>query len=369
MVRQTVLEVSLRRLKFNFQYLRRKAHGRQLLLVLKANAYGHSLVDVAQFFEKNKKGIFGIAVANVEEGIALRRAKITLPILILSGVQDCSSELFRCLKTLKLTPVISSVQVLRQVLQFANEQNSQIAVHLKFNTGMNRLGIAQTELSQVLRLVEDNPRLSVEGLMSHFAASEKPTDSRTKNQVKIFSNIVSGWAEKFGPPRFVHMENSHGLQNELFPEGNLCRIGLNLFGLENKNLQAVAKWSAQIYQVREINAGEGIGYGPNFVASKKMRMAIVGAGYADGYPRALSNKSFVLVKGRRCRVLGSISMDSFAIDISRIGRLDLKKDRAILLGKVGKERISAEKLAEFAKTIPWEIMTNISARVPRKFIR
>ena len=101
------------------------------------------------------------------------------------------------------------------------------------------------------------------------------------------------------------------------------------------------------------------------MATKKIRMAVVGAGYADGYPRALSNRSFVLVRGKRCRVLGSVSMDSFAIDISKVGHVNLKKDRAILLGKVGKEQISAEKLAKFANTIPWEIMTNISARVPR----
>jgi alanine racemase len=168
------------------------------------------------------------------------------------------------------------------------------------------------------------------------------------------------------PFRFHHLCNSAGLAENLYPEGNLARVGLNLYGLGDESLHPVATWRAQIYQVREISKGETVGYGARFKAKKKMRIAVLGVGYADGYRRIFSNRSQVIVRGKRCRVIGSVSMDLTAIDISAVPSASTK-DFAVLLGGEGKERILAEELAAHANTISWEIMTGISSRVPRVF--
>lgn len=361
--------MNLGRLKNNFHRLRRHAGRKELLLVLKSNAYGHSLVKVAQALEKEKTGLHGFAVANVEEGIELRRARIKKPIYILSGIQTWDEDLFRCLRFCKLTPVISSLETLRSVAQFSAKRKVDIRFHLKFNTGMNRLGIEPDQLTELFDLLGHSRRLRVEGLASHFAQGERPKSKISQRQVRSFLHILERFEENSISAKYIHMENSSGFLNRLLPQGNLARIGLHLFGIENQRLSPVAKWTAQIYQTRELKKNDSVGYGNHFRAPRRMRMAVLGVGYADGYPRILSNRAHVLVRGIRCKVLGAVSMDLTAIDISNVPNLDLARDRAVLLGESGREIIRAEDLASLAETIPWEIMTGISERVPRVFSR
>ncbi|MGZ3686262.1 MAG: alanine racemase, partial [Bdellovibrionota bacterium] len=356
-VRQTALEIDLALLKRNFQRLAKRAgSGAELLALMKSDAYGHSICEIARALESlpENSRLHGYGVANVEEGIELRRNGIQRPVYVLSGIQHYDGELHRCLETVGLTPVIGSIPVLRQLAATLQSFPGERAVHLKFNTGMNRLGIDATDVPLCLKILRENPGIKVHGLMSHFAAGEKPASAISRHQVKTFRHIVSLFRENGIEPRFVHMANSSGLASHLFPEGNLARVGLHLYGLDDKELFPVARWTAQVYQVRELAKGDGVGYGPHFRAKKKMKMAVLGVGYGDGYRRAYSNRAEVLLKGKRCRVIGAISMDLTAVDITHVPSVSAR-DRATLLGRDGRDRITAEELAAHGRSIPWEV--------------
>jgi alanine racemase len=368
-VRQTALEIDLGLLRKNVERLAKRARGAELVALVKSDAYGHSLGEVACALDGMPagSGLHGFAVANVEEGIELRRNGVQRPVYVLSGIQRYDGELHRCLDTVGLTPVISSLAVLGELVKTLREFPGERTVHLKFNTGMNRLGIEAHEVDACLEALRACPGIRVEGLMSHFAAGEKPASALTKRQVKTFREIVARFGRAGIRPRFLHMANSAGLAARLFPEGNLARVGIHLYGLDDDELDPAARWTAQVYQVRELKKGDGVGYGPHFTAKKKMRMAVLGVGYGDGYRRAYSNKAHVLLHGKRCRVIGAVSMDLTAVDVTSVPTVS-PRDRATLLGRDGKERITAGELAKHAKSISWEVLTAISSRVPRVFV-
>lgn len=336
---------------------------------MKSDAYGHSHSEVARaLMNAEPRGkLHGFGVANVEEAIELRREKIRGRIYVLSGIQNYNEQLHRCLETCDIIPVISSLPVLRQVVKLLRTLNAARSVHLKFNTGMNRLGIDESEVDECIRLLKASPSVRVEGLMSHLAGGEKKASPVTKAQVASFRRVVKKFADAGIAPNYFHIQNSAGLKNGILPEGNIARVGIHLYGVGDPKLEPVARWTTQVYQVRELKKGDSVGYGPVFRAKKKMKMAVLGVGYGDGYRRALSNKADVLISGKRCRVIGAVSMDLTAVDVSSVPSIS-PSDTAVLLGSDGRERISAEELAAHAKCIPWEILTGISPRVPRVFL-
>jgi len=369
-VRQTTLEVNLGHLKKNFYLLKKEAKNADLMVLLKSDAYGFSHKEVAETLDAlpREAGLHGFAVANVEEGIILRRSKIRKPVYVLSGIQQMDEDLYRCLQTCALIPVISSLKVLRALDSFCRRAQSPQNFHLKLNTGMNRLGLDPEEIPQAINILEKNKLLRMDGLMSHYACSEKPNSLLTKNQSKIFISILEAFRKSGFNPRYIHMENSYGLLNHCLPQGNIARVGLHLYGENNEKMLPVAHWSAQVYQTRNLKKGDVVGYGPLYRAKRKMRMAILGVGYGDGYHRAFSNRAEVLIHGVRCPVIGAVSMDLTAVDITKLSHIK-ENSRATLLGVDGKDRITAEELAKYAKCIPWEILTGISPRVPRVFIQ
>lgn len=365
-MRQTTLEVDLGLLKGNYHQLKKRAGAAELLVLLKSDAYGHSHREVVRALEQLPKedGLHGYGVANVEEGIELRREGVRRPVYVMSGIQHYDHDLHRCLETVDLTPVISSLPVLEQACGVTKKSGSARALHLKFNTGMNRLGIDESELDRCFRLLQVNPQIKVTGLLSHLASGDRPISAR--KQAKRFRAIVERFRQEGIQPAYIHLANSSGLASKVFPEGNLARVGLHLYGLGDPKVQPIARWTAQVYQVRELNKGDAVGYDGRFRAPRKMKMAVLGVGYGDGYRRLFSNQAEVLLKGRRCRVIGSVSMDLTAVDVSRVPGISVS-DRAVLLGPDGRDEITADELAVHAKTIAYEILTGISARVPRVF--
>lgn len=335
-------------------------------MLLKSDAYGHSQREVARALSGIGPKLHGFAVANVEEGIELRREQVKGRVYVLSGIQNYDEDLHRCLETCDLIPVISSLSVLRQAVNTLRQLGATRSVHLKLNSGMNRLGIDPSEIDECLRLLKTCQALRVDGLMSHFSAAEKKTAPITKSQIKTFRNLVGRFEAEGFKPAWLHMENSAGLKNHLYSDGNISRVGLHLYGVGDKKLEPVSRWTAQVYQVRDVQKGEAIGYGPLFRAKRRMRMAVLGVGYGDGYRRAFSNRADVLVGGKRCRVVGAVSMDLTAVDVTSVPGVS-PEQRAVLMGKDGREEITAEELAAHAKCIPWEILTGISPRVPRVF--
>jgi alanine racemase len=232
---------------------------------------------------------------------------------------------------------------------------------------MNRLGVEPEEVEDCIRLLRSNPQLKTTGLMSHLACGDKPRSEVTKRQVAAFRAVIARFQAAGISPDHLHLCNSSGLEAGVFPEGNLARVGLHLYGMGNSKVDPIARWTAQVYQIRELKKGDTVGYGARFRAGKKMRMAVLGVGYGDGYRRIFSNQAEVLLKGRRCRVIGSVSMDLTAIDVTAVPEASIA-DRAVLIGRDGKDAITAEELAGYAKSISWEILTGISARVPRVFL-
>lgn len=368
-MRRTKLEINLDLLRKNFSVLCERAKNAQILALVKSDAYGHGQNEIAKALESGslQKKLFGFGVANVEEGIALRRDGAKKPIYVMSGIQFYNSDLHRCLETCALVPVISSLSVLQQLVETTKKLKANTKIQLKFNTGMTRLGIDFEEVDSCIELLRKNPQIQVEGLMSHMAQAEKPGSALTKKQVRVFAEIVN----KFRAQKIIfslhHLCNSAGLAHGIYPAGNIARVGLNLYGIGDSQLQPIATWRAQIYQIRDLKKGDQVGYGARFTAKKKMKMAVLGVGYADGYRRIFSNKAQVLIKGKRCPVIGSISMDLTAVDISSVPSASTN-DLAILLGQEANEKITAEELAQVGKTISWEILTGISPRVPRVFL-
>ncbi len=356
-------------LRKNFLQLYKQASPAEILVSLKANAYGCGAGVIARYLEKTcTSGLHGFAVANVEEALELREDKVSRPIYILSGVQSPTKEVFRYLVTHSLVPIISSISVLRVLAELSSQESSPIPIHLKFNTGMNRLGINLDEWKVAQEILLNSKGLVMEGVLSHYASSNKPNALLTRKQTKLFIGVLETIKSCGFDPKFIHMSNSAGIHNKCFPLGNLVRPGLYLYGEGDDGLEPVLQWSAQIYDIRTVGKGEGIGYGPLYRASRKSKIATLGVGYADGYPRVLSNKSHVLIRGKKCSIVGAVSMDLLAVDVTKLSNVSVQES-AILLGRDGKERITAVDLAQKAKTIPWEILTSISSRVPRLFIR
>ncbi len=368
-MRQTTLEIDLKRLKKNFELLAKKAKGKEILVLLKSDAYGHSHSAVSQALDQftPQQGLHGFGVANVEEGIELRREGIRKPVYILSGIQHYDADLDRCLQTCDLIPVISSLRVLHQAANTTKGLGVSRNIHLKFNTGMNRLGIDAHELADCLHILKLNPQLLVNGLMSHLAIGETKGNSLTKRQEKEFSQVCEEFSSRGFQIPWRHLCNSAGLESGVFPNGNLVRLGLAMYGMGNEKLYPVAKWTAQVYQIRELKKGEAVGYGASYRSKKKMKMAVLGVGYGDGYRRVFSNRAQVLIRGKRCNVIGTVSMDLTMVDVTHVKGVTTD-DRAVLLGADGKEQIRAEELAKIANTISWEILTGISTRVPRVFL-
>ncbi len=367
-VRQTELRVDLSSVKRNLQTIYRRNKKARVVAVLKSDAYGCGAIPLAKYLEQlpENVGLQGFGVANVEEGLEFRKEKLLSPIYILSGIQNPNEDLYQCLVTCKLIPVVTSVKVLKRLSDLAKSIQRPLDIHIKFDTGMHRLGVSPDSVEEALQIILGNPILNVEGFMSHYAAAEKSTSSSTKKQTKLFRKIIKFFGNHSVLPKYHHMSNSAGSQFNLYPEGNLVRAGIQLYGECAPDVRPIATWEAQVYDTKPVRRGEGIGYGPAFRAKRNMEIAILGVGYADGYRRALMNKAEVLIKGNRCKVVGAVSMDLVAVDVTGIRGIN-SNTKAVLLGKQGRNRIDTTELAKIAGCIPYEILTGISPRVPRVY--
>ncbi|MCO5143966.1 MAG: alanine racemase [Oligoflexia bacterium] len=342
-----------------------------MLVLLKANAYGHSAIALGKKINSiklSKTQFYGFGVASFEEAVELREAGVLGNILVLSGLFTYNKNIDNLLRKYSLVPVVYSLEVLKKINQSSLRNKKTVSFHLKLNTGMNRLGISKEQLKEAVSIIKNNRYLKVTGMMSHLSASEKKHSNITKKQIQLFQHFVQFFKDEGINPEYVHIENSHGLKNNLFHQGNLKRVGLHLYGLgTGTKMKPVGHWYSTIFSTYKIKRGETVGYGPSFKAKRNMKIAILGVGYADGYKRSFSNKAFVVVKGTACPVIGTISMDLTAIDVSMVKRVSVG-DKAWLIGGPYKKYMSADRLAEISDTIPWEVLTSISSRVPRKFI-
>jgi alanine racemase len=360
--RPTWVEVDLAAIRRNVGVLR--PPGAELMAVVKADAYGHGDVEVAG--AALDAGASWIGAALVEEGLALRAAGIDAPILVLSELPPGAEAVAIASR---LTPTLYTDAGLDRLVDAA--RGSAIAVHVKVDTGMHRVGVWPPEAALAFLRRAAGGGLDIEGLWTHLAKSEDDADV-TKAQIELFASIAEEARSEGLSPRYLHAANSAAAIRH--PEAcfDLVRPGIAIYGIppargvgEDLGLRPALAWRSRIAMAKRLPAGERLSYGHRYELATDAWVATVPVGYADGYPRAASGRADVLIRGRRCRVAGSVTMDQLLVDCGDL--LVAAGDDVTLLGDHGEETISAWELAEAADTIAYEIVTRIGERVPREY--
>ena len=360
----TVAEISLSALRHNFLEVVRHVGTCAILAVVKANAYGHGAVRVSLALVEAGARRFG--VATVAEGITLRDAGITTPILVLAGL---APEEVPRLVDYGLTPVLPDREAVETLARLAAGRATPLPVHLKIDTGMGRLGLAPQEARTLLR---DWPSvLQLEGLMSHLAFADTGDIDATEKQLARFRELLD-WVKRAEiPVPIAHVAGTAGILRHPSSHFDMVRPGLMLYGYAPGNfpageLQPALTWKARIAQVKRVPRGQMISYGGTFVATRPTTVAVLSVGYADGYSRAFSNRGHVLIKGHLVPIVGRVCMDLTMVDVTDVPSVRTG-DEAILLGEQGAVRISADDLALQLGTISYEVLSQIGPRVVRVY--
>ena len=342
-----------------------------ILAVVKADAYGHGAVPVAKTLDPL---VCGFAVAIPEEGEELRRAGIRKPILILGYVPESQNE--SCIRA-SLTETVFGYEMAEAISRTAQACGTTAEVHIKVDTGMSRIGFRPDHESALeVRRIAALPGIRITGMFTHFACADMMDKASAREQYRRYAAFAEE-LEKLGIHIPVkHVANSAAIIDLPEYDLDMVRSGITTYGLypsEEVNkarlpLEPALSWKAKIVFVKEVPAGVGIGYGSTFVTMRPTRVATISAGYADGYPRSLSNRGRVLIHGHSCPILGRVCMDQFMVDVSGIP--DAKTgDTAVLIGKDGTEEISAEEFGAVAGSFNYEVVCDISGRVPRVYHR
>lgn len=341
-----------------------------IIAVVKANAYGHGATRVALTLES--VGATMLAVADIEEGVALRSAGVRIPILVFGAlsVSDVDGVFDH-----SLTPTVSSPAAGRALQQAAEARGETLRYHLKIDTGMNRLGFRHDNLRRMLPTLLASPNLSLDAVHTHFASADVPEDRSFDEQRTRFDRASHLIDELGGRARLRHAANSAALLRDSRVWYDYVRPGLLLYGLVPPPLAStlrvtpVISLSSRVVAVKGVREGEGVGYGGRFRASRPTTLAIVPAGYADGLDRRLESRGFVLIRGRRAPIVGAVSMDMLTVDVTDVDGVD-PGDEVVFLGSQGDESwqtIDAREMATWIGTIPYEILCRLGSRVERSY--
>ncbi len=368
-VRPTRAGVNLANLGHNLRGMQRTAGGAQVWAVLKADGYGHGAKGVARTLER--AGAAGICVALLEEGIELRQAGIRVPILITGGYYGRAfGEVLRH----QLTPVLhdpAQVEALADEVRYSGAEPA--SVHVKIDTGMSRLGVQLREVPKMAEMLLRHREVQVSGLMTHFACADGTDSESIDHQLELFDAARITMRSLGIDPPLCHAANSAAILQSPRAHLDVVRPGIALFGVEPragicKELRPVMSVRTELVAVREISAGQSVGYGATWKAQRTSRIATIPMGYGDGLSRSLSNVGQLLVRGKRAPVAGVVSMDMTMLDVTEIEGVRVGDECVVLgaqKGPLGQDVISAEEIASRRGTIPWEVLTDISRRVPR----
>jgi len=365
-IRPTHVEVHLRQLATNLAAIREHVGGVPIMPILKANAYGHGLIPVASLMEQ--LGVPSIGLAYVEEGIAVRRAGIHVPILILGGILGDQIPQFLD-HDLMLTA--SSIDKLHAIEACAAARGTRARVHLKVDTGMERIGVHWYSAEGLLEASLRTRHVDVMGIFSHLAQSENPDPGYTRLQIERFAEVLSFYERRSLPTPTRHLANSGAVLQHPGAWLDLVRPGLLLYGVSPMEgpppipVRPALTWLSRVVYFKVVKAGNPVSYGSTWAPDEWTRMVTLPLGYGDGYPRALSNRADVLIRGRRYPVRGRVCMDQTMVEIGRDSAYN--GDRVVVLGSMDDEEITPSELAAHAGTIPYELLTGINARVPRTY--
>ena len=355
---RTYTEIDLLAIKHNAEAIKRHT-GKQLIAVVKADAYGHGAVPVAETL-RPVADMF--AVATVEEGIELRQAGIRKPVLILFS---CLPAQVGQIVEFSLTPTIGDWEFATALNEVASE-TAPTKVHVNVNTGMNRSGVCRTEALQFLSRLKTLQRVEVEGLFTHLATADEVDKSFVSVQLKRLASVLA-----YNNGKMVHVANSAATLAVPESHFDAVRPGLSLYGIypaaeKPISLKPALTWKARIGWISTISKGEGVSYGLTYKAPYQTRVAMVQIGYGDGYPRSLSGIGEVLIDGMRRPIIGRVCMDVSVVQLEPSDKVSVG-DEVVLIGKQGDAEIMVDEIAQRAGTIPYEILTQIGARVKRIF--
>jgi alanine racemase len=366
------VEIDCSALRHNVRQIKRLLSPQtELMAVVKADAYGHGAIRVAQ--TALEAGASWLAIATLGEGIDLREAGIDAPILMLGAAN--TPEEIEAIAHWNLQPTLCNPQ---QALVFSETLaalGQTLPVHLKLDTGMSRLGTPWTEALEFVQLVHRLPHLNLASVYSHLATADDPDPATMRRQQQRFEQAIAQVRAAGIVPPHLHLANSAATLSQTSLHYDLVRVGLALYGLYPAphlqpvlSLKPVLQVKARVTQVKTIAPGTGVSYGHQFISDRQMRLAVVGIGYADGVPRNLSNRLNVLVRGRCVRQIGAITMDQLMLDVSSLSDLQVG-EVVTLIGKDGDRSISADDWAQALGTISWEILCGFKHRLPRVSIQ
>ncbi len=359
---KTFAEINLDALSHNLREVRKKTGNKSILAVVKANAYGHGAVKVSGRLLQN--GVSMLGVAFTDEAIELREAGIKAPILIFFDTENIDA----CLKY-NLTSTVFDFNTAKKVSLEACRHNRQINVHIKVDTGMGRVGFdiknALMTISKIARL----KNIKLEGLMSHFSDADLKDKRFAAQQLKDFKHLVKALKAKKTTFKYLHIANSAAVLSMPEAHLNMVRPGIMLYGYgysESDNLKPVLSLKSKILFLKKVPPGTPISYGRTFITKRRSAIATLPIGYADGYSRKLSNYGEVIINGKRAPVVGRVCMDTIMVDVTDISNVN-KNSEVILIGHQGRQKITAQDIADKIGTIPYEVLTSIGERVKRVY--
>ncbi len=353
----------------NFNQVLRRAAGRKILAVVKAQAYGHGAVDVSKHLLK--LGTDQLGVALVEEGRELRAAGIDAPILVMGAVFPEQAE---SVLELGLSPAVFTADLARALSAASLRRRKSVSVHVKIDTGMGRLGLRPEAALPFLEDLKSLPGIEVQGLMTHFADADSCEKQFCAEQVRRFEGLLSAMKDRGIEVPFRHAANSAALLS--YPQAlfTMVRPGLMLYGYnplssgtEEPDLEPVLSLKTRVAFLKRVPAHTPISYGRTFMTRRESLIATIPIGYADGYSRALSGRGEALVRGTRVPVIGRICMDMCMLDVSGVPGVR-EQDEVVLIGRQGAEKITANDIAQLTGTIAYEVLCGIGNRVQRVFV-
>ena len=359
-LRPTIAEVDLKKLARNMRKVHEQAGpGVKVLTVLKANAYGHGAEKLGFFLQQRRLSDF-FGTASVEEGMSLRQAGVTLPILVLGSIYPFEAFEYAINHNLAIT--IASLDAAKAVSEIAAKLGKKALCHVKQDTGMGRIGTRRGGVFNVIDFLAHSPHVVLEGLYTHLSSVE--TDpAYTEEQIGYYRDTLTNVKLHGLHIPLCHVAASSAIVARPDAHYDMVRTGHSAFGLE-KGFEPILSLKTRVVYVKDVPAGSSISYNRSFIAPRAMKVATLPLGYGDGYLRALSNKADILIRGKRCRVLGNVTMDMLMVDITEAGPVAVG-DEAVAVGRQGDEEVTYAELAQKAGTIDYELCTLLMPRVPR----
>ncbi len=370
-MRPTRALINLSNLSHNIGQLKALATPETVYMaVVKADAYGHGLLPVARHCLISGAGYLGVALP--EEGALLREAGIAAPILVFGAIDHSQAE---TVVQFNLTQSVSSLETLTLLKDAALHTNKIVPIHIKLDTGMGRIGLrGEKDLISFLEALKGCPNILPEGVFTHFACADHGDLTYTQKQLLSFQNLLAILKAHNVHPRYRHTSNSAGILHFKASHYDMIRGGISMYGYDpaglpqgpTESLRPVLSLTTRIVHLKTIEAGESVSYGRTYTAAIPTKVATLPIGYADGYPRLLSNQGWTLIGGQKAPILGRVCMDQIMVDVTTIPDASVG-DEAVLLGSQGNASITADDIANICGTISYEILTGIRSRVPREY--